>query len=69
MGIAAEKSTIPYLFICWVSAIVMTYSLLFFIGKIIFHEWEVAAYLGIGSLAGFIGMRLAMKPAGLLKQE
>lgn len=37
-----EKSQIPMLLFCWVSAVILTYSTLFFIGKLIFQEYYMA---------------------------
>lgn len=37
-----EKSQIPHLIICWISAIALTYSTLFFIGKLIFQDYYYA---------------------------
>jgi len=54
-GIIPQKSRIANLVICWLSAVVMTYSLLFFTGKFIFHEWqESLIYFCIGTIAFFV---------------
>ena len=66
LGITKEKSTIPYLVLSWLSAVMMTYSLLFLIGKIIFKEWDSAAILAVTAGSGFLLMRLGMKKAKLL---
>jgi len=42
LGMTKEKSQIPMLFFCWISAVILTYSTLFFIGKLIFQEYFVA---------------------------
>ena len=42
LGIPKEKSQLPMLFFCWISAVVLTYSTLFFIGKFIFQEYFMA---------------------------
>lgn len=42
---APPKNNLFFLFCCWISAIIMTYSILFLIGKIILFEWETAGYL------------------------
>ncbi|PCH65682.1 MAG: sodium:proline symporter [Bacteroidetes bacterium] len=48
----SEQSGIKNLLICWLSAIVMTYSILFLTGKLILQEWQDAAmWGGIASLA------------------
>jgi Na+/proline symporter len=66
LGIAKGPSTLPFLFLSWISAIVMTYSMLFLIGKIIFGDWQMAGVFFVTVLVGFILMRLGMKRAGLL---
>lgn len=42
LGMPKEKSQLPMLFFCWVSAVILTYSTLFFIGKLIFQEYFMA---------------------------
>lgn len=42
LGVPKEKSQIPMLFFCWTSAVILTYSTLFFIGKLIFQEYFLA---------------------------
>ena len=42
LGVPKEKSQIPMLFFCWTSAVILTYSTLFFIGKLIFQEYFMA---------------------------
>jgi solute:Na+ symporter, SSS family len=66
LGMPAQKSTIPFLLLSWISAIVMTYSMLFTIGKIIFGDWTSAIELFALVLTGFLLMRLGMKKAELL---
>lgn len=55
------EGNIWLLVICWISAIVMTYSILFMFGKLIFQEWgSFLVYLGIavvGALALLISAR------------
>ena len=46
LNIPKTKSQIPSLIICWISATTLTYSLLFFIGKMIFQDY----YYGIINL-------------------
>jgi solute:Na+ symporter, SSS family len=46
-------SNIPTLLICWISAVVMAYSALFFIGYLIFKEWMSAGISGIAILISF----------------
>lgn len=42
LDIEDKRVNLLSLFLCWLSAIVMTYALLFFIGHIIFREWNDA---------------------------
>ncbi|MDT8411591.1 MAG: sodium:solute symporter family protein [Vicingaceae bacterium] len=42
LGVPKEKSQIPMLLFCWTSAVILTYSTLFFIGKFIFQEYFMA---------------------------
>jgi len=65
LGIAAGKNRIPYLLLAWFSSIIMTYSILFLIGNIIFANWEWAAILFVTALAGFLALRFSFKPAGI----
>jgi len=42
LNLEKKKSQIPELIICWLSATTLTYSLLFFIGKLIFQDYTYA---------------------------
>jgi len=58
----AEKfriSDFGFQILSWFSAVVMTYSLLFFSGKLIFHEWNEALWWGIAAAVGFVGLRIS----------
>ncbi len=56
-----SSGMLKYLFLCWVSSIIMVYAMLFGIGKLIFGEWiAVGVYLLIAGI-GFVGMQLGMK--------
>ena len=65
LGLQAGKNRIPYLLLAWFSAILMTYSILFLIGNIIFQNWEWAGILFVTALAGFLILRYSFKPAGI----
>ncbi len=65
LNLPAKKSTIPYLILSWLSAVLMTYSLLFLIGSIIFGDYQNAAILFVTALCGLLLMRLGMKRAEL----
>jgi len=50
-----KRHNISNLFICWISAIFMTYSTLFATGKVIFAQWsEAAIWAGTAVLSGVI---------------
>src|SRR5207237_557233 len=52
LNLTQPRSTIPYLLLSWLSAIVMTYSALFLIGSIIFGDFKLAAILFTTGLIG-----------------
>jgi SSS family solute:Na+ symporter len=54
---AAPKNNLFYLILCWISAIIMTYGILFLIGKTILMEWETAGYLLAIVAVSFIALR------------
>ncbi len=53
----APPNNLLFLFLCWISAIVMTYGILFLIGKIILGEWTTSAILSGIVLASFFSLR------------
>ncbi|MEX2588944.1 MAG: sodium:solute symporter family protein [Chitinophagales bacterium] len=57
----SNKASVLNLFICWISAIVLTYGSLFFIGKILFAEWQLAGMYGGLVLLSFLVLRNRMK--------
>lgn len=61
-----EKSNLPYLFVCWITSVWMTYSILFFIGKLIFKEWDSVMIWGASSLVSFIIFRLFLNKTSIL---
>jgi len=65
LGMPERKSTMPFLVLSWLSAIVMTYSALFFIGSVIFGDYRNALVLLTMAVIGFFLMRLGMKKAEL----
>ena len=65
MNLPERKSTVPYLVLSWFSAVMMTYSLLFLIGSIIFGNYQNAVILFATALTGFFLMRLGMKRSEL----
>lgn len=48
---------LPYLAICWISSVIMTYSILFLTGKIIFHEWTDALMWFVIATVSFLILR------------
>jgi len=60
MGIPKGKSQLPQLALCWIGAIVMIYAVLFFIGDLIFQNWEsaimwaIVGVIGLGTLLFFM---------------
>lgn len=55
LNLEERKSQIPELIICWLSATALTYSLLFFIGKLIFQDYTYALInLAISIVSFFI---------------
>ncbi len=60
------KSNLPYLFVCWITSVWMTYSVLFFIGKLIFKEWDSVMIWGASSLVSFIIFRLFLQKTSIL---
>jgi Na+/proline symporter len=57
---AAENGKLKHLFICWVSAIIATYSTLFFTGSVIFGQWNNVLLYGISGVISFSILRYAM---------
>lgn len=66
LNLPKQKSAISYLLLCWLGAIVLGYSLLFMIGKIIFQDWYAAIILAASAFIGLIILIKSMKPARLL---
>ena len=55
LNLEKQKSQIPALIICWLSATALTYSLLFFIGKLIFQDYTYALInLAISAISFFV---------------
>jgi Na+/proline symporter len=55
------------LFICWITAIIMTYSILFGIGNLIFLEWKEAFIWLIIALISGIMLFISIKKTDILK--
>ncbi|MEN8927758.1 MAG: sodium:solute symporter family protein [Flavobacteriales bacterium] len=64
-GNEEEKSNLPYLIVCWVTSVWMTYSILFFIGKLIFKEWDSVMIWGASSLISLILFRIFLNKTSI----
>lgn len=60
LNLPKTKSQIPALIACWISAVTLTYSTLFFIGKLIFEEYYYAIINLIIGVISFIILRYFM---------
>lgn len=60
LNLEKRKSEIPELIICWLSATALTYSLLFFIGKLIFQEYTYACINLAISTVSFLVLKYYM---------
>lgn len=60
LGIPQKKSQIPVLIICWGSAISFTYSFLFLIGKLVFHDYYYALINLVITVTSFFILRYFM---------
>jgi Na+/proline symporter len=57
------SSNMGILVLCWLLGITLTYSALFFIGKLLFLEWQNAAILGIVMLLSAFGLKTLLPKA------
>ncbi len=64
-----EKSNLPYLVVCWITSVWMTYSILFFIGKLIFKEWDSVMIWGMSSLISLILFRIFLSKTSILDKN
>lgn len=60
LNLPKTKSQIPALIACWISAVTLTYSTLFFIGKLIFEEYYYAIINLVIGVISFIVLRYFM---------
>ncbi|MBA3902032.1 MAG: Na+:solute symporter [Bacteroidetes bacterium] len=56
-----KPGRIGNLLVCWLSAVLMTYSVLFLSGKIIFREWDEAIIWSVSALVSFLVLRFFVK--------
>jgi SSS family solute:Na+ symporter len=66
-GFENFKRKIPYLFIAWFGGIMIVYSFLFMVGKIIFKEWDMAGIFLLTFSIGSILFYTFANKAGLFK--
>jgi len=64
-----EKSNLPCLVLCWITSVWMTYSILFFIGKLIFKEWDSVMIWGASSLISLILFRLFLSKTSIFDKN
>ena len=64
-----DTSTIPYLLICWLSAVVMAYSILFLIGHFIFQNWIEATIYAFVSLISFFILKRTSDKVNIFADE
>jgi len=62
----AKKSNVTGLLLSWFCAIIMVYSLLFFLGKLIFTEWLYAAIWFCSAIISFLLLRYFMRKTSIL---
>lgn len=62
----SNNSSVWNLFVCWVSAIVMTYGSLFLIGKLLFAEWKWAGIYAVIVVLSFMVLKNRMQSIRLL---
>lgn len=60
LGLAKEKSQLPALVLAWLSATALTYCTLFFIGKLIFQEYQNALINLSIAIVSFLILRILM---------
>ncbi len=61
----SKKSSMRWLALCWISAVTLTYGLLFLTGKIIFSRWDEALVWSAVVVVGFIGLKQGMKQTSI----
>lgn len=69
LGLSKVSSNIPLLVVCWLSAVSMTYSILFATGKFIFMDYNLAAiWLGVAVVSFFI-LRYGMGKVSIMAKD
>ena len=68
LKLGPKKSQVRNLMICWISSIAMTYSILFFIGKLILAEYSEAGIYAAISVLGFVILFTFLKRTNILAE-
>ncbi|AHM63479.1 hypothetical protein D770_26180 [Flammeovirgaceae bacterium 311] len=55
--------------LAWLSAVVMAYTILFFIGYLIFHNWSAAALFGNTALVSFLLLKWSASKVDIFSDE
>jgi len=64
-----HDGNISGLILAWLSAIVMTYSILFFTGYAIFQEWKLAAIWLVAGLISFLVLKITARTTGIFEES
>lgn len=67
LGLKTPASKTWNLIVCWLTAVLFTYSILFLTGKLIFQEWLESLYWSITAVISFIILRTFMNKTSILK--
>jgi len=67
-SIKSKNKEIRWLFLCWISSISMIYSVLFFIGKMIFKFYSEGLIFGSIAIVSFFILKFAMDRSNLFKE-
>jgi len=62
-----HSSNLKSLFMCWISSVIMVYSCLFFIGDLIFQNFDSAIIEGIIAIISFIILRIQLKRTNIFE--
>jgi len=64
-----SKRSIFYLLICWISAVLLAYSILFLLGSLIFKEWKEAGVYALILLISLVTLRYFSKKVNIFGNE
>lgn len=67
-NLAPVKSSLGILFVAWISSVVMCYSILFLIGKLLFQEWESVMILSIIVTVSIVILVIASKKVKVFEE-